>query len=522
MHAERTRAGRPHRAALWAALFLVCGLAAACGSDNGDADGPSGPPTDNGTGGEDSRSGGTSDLPPTSDALPPAGQPVTVSFTRERATGAEGVDLVVIDTTCRPGDCPNGAVLVGGHDFSCASHLCRLSTSGGHVLFRDPSTPSTLRVASLDAGFQLTGPSTVLAEDVERFVERGDTVAWIAGDSAFAQALGSGQTVSLGAANGGDSLARSATLQLSEDGQRVFLMGVGLNRLSIYEVSAGGGDVRLIYRLDSGLTTTSGSLFTGNEPVFVGGGDEFLYIGVGAVMLHGICDSDANCAGEQFCSRDWAPARCAEYSTYVARISTEDSALLGQGCGTDGQCGAGHACDVSAPDAAAGLGVCRPARHRIGGSGPNACAGWAEGQFTQIRENLGMLADGRLALLATTPCESGNVDRTALLAVPPSFDGVEVIAGMEGTNHGGAECQNPQTLAFDYEKCTVALTRMVVADDGATVVALGNSVASRTTEQLWVFDAFGRTTRSPLAVALFDGERDTWRIRSVRVHPTAP
>ncbi|TVR04038.1 MAG: hypothetical protein EA398_03535 [Deltaproteobacteria bacterium] len=504
---------------LLVAAGLVAGLSlAACGSDDGDGatDRPSGPvPT----------GGGSSDVPSSepSTELPPADDTVIISYSREAriqaGTMPDEIQLVVVDTDCRVGDCPGGVRVVGGHDFSCANHQCELSTSGEFVLFRDPVTPSTLRVAALDESFQLTGPSTVLDEDVVRYVQRGDTVAWLSEQRAWSQRLGSGNTVDLGPQDGGDTAATSAGIQLSSDGSRVYLFAVGLVRMSIYEIPSGGGDIQLITRISAGTTSTSGSLFSGQEPFLAHEDDEFIYVGVAAIVLEEPCSSDAECGGQRFCSRDSAPARCADWSNTIARVSRGDSNLLGTSCGTDGQCGAGQRCDTSYINPNTQQGVCIPARYRVGGAGPNACAGWSEGQYNEMLPRFGRLADGRIAALVGTPCEDGNIDRSAVLAIGPGFSEADAVVTMSGSNHRGPECYDDASMTYNLEACAVQLSQLVVAENGSTLVAVGNSLDNRNSDQVWVFDAFGRMERYPIEVRLFDGERDSWRIRNLRTHP---
>lgn len=499
---------------LAAALAFGLGIAA-CGSDDAENGGPGG------TGVPSGSAGGvvsTTEVP-----LPPQDEVVRVAYTRQRRGGeATDVQLVVTDTDCRRGDCPDGGTIVGGFDFNCNNHTCRITDTASHVVFRDAAQASRVLFAPLDDDLQLTGDGQEITPTASRIAIGGTRVAYRSGDQLGVFDMASGQRFDLGELTSTVANARGGGFHIAPEGDRLVRYVFTNTTLHVSMVDLDAGSETRIYSLLGGAPTGSGSFFNGNEPAlitdFEGG---FVYLVADAFTLGGACGSNADCAGDAGICLQFSPPRCGEAQTFLTAIYLPDADQLGQSCGTDAECGGVQRCDTSFVNPDTQRGVCAPPRLALGPGGPNRCNFFSAGDFTQVAPMLMERADGRIVALGTSTCRQdvagANIDWSGLVAADPMLQDSEVILAFDAPVYDFDACYDANNDRITYDTCSFELRRARISPSGGTIVAVGNSPAGLRDDTIWVIDAFGRGTPRDLEPALIPGGGNNFEIEQLQV-----
>ncbi len=481
--------------ALSLALFaLGCG-----GEDNVDED--SGTVEDTGTTGTD---GGVEDT--TQDTGPPPGEQLWISYTREASFPAPSlpdyVQLVVVDEDCRPDDC-DSEIIVEGDDaaFSCDSG-CIPSEDLRFVAFFDDATAGTLRAIALDDGFQLEGSSWIVATDVSNFKVAGSTVVYKSGTGLHAYDLASQTDTSLGA------MGEVGGFDVSADGSRVFVGDVtSLTSMTINELPVAGGAATEVYHFVAGMEQGTGSFYSGNEQMALSPDGQFLAVVTDAWTGSNECGSNSDCTQDgEICLLDGSPPRCVRQELVLNIVNLNERALLNGTCSSDADCGEGHLCDTSIP----GSEVCMPGRIVLGPSGPNACDRLEIGQYRGIRPQLRWRSDTEVVALMTQDCISGNIDATGIVAFDARTGAASPLVENPGESHGGEGCYDDVEARYNDELCNVEINVMEISPTHGTIAFIANSVNARTTDEVWIMDAFGRRAREMMTRSIDFDPINVW------------
>ena len=484
--------------ALALALFST-----SCGGDSDD--------TEEDTGVEDSGSstdpdGSETEEDVTQDTGPPPGEQLWISYTREVTYPSpdlpDGIQLVVIDEDCRPDDCDDPIVVEGDDPaFSC-DRGCAPSGDLGFVVFMDPTTSGTMRAVALDDDFQLDGSSWIISPDVRDFKIAGNTIVYKAGTALHAYDLATQTDTSLG------TLGDGAGFDLSASGTSVFVGEVtSLSSMRVSELPITGGELTEIYHFIAGAEGVTGSFYSGNEQMALSPDGQFLIVATDAYTAANECGSNGDCieAG-QTCLTDGAPSRCVRQELVFNVVNLAEQAKLNEPCTTDAECGEGHLCDLTIPESE----VCMPGRIVAGPAGPRSCDSLALGQYDDLLSHLRWRSDNEIIALMSQDCISGNIDAVGLVAFNVLTGESSILVENLGESHGGDECYDTVEHVYNDELCAVDIKNMSISPSHGTLAFVANSVTSRTSDEVWILDAFGRRDREMMTSSIDFNALKVW------------
>ncbi len=455
--------------------------------------------------------------------LPPAGEPLLITFTRE-ATSLDGglpdyVQVMVVDETCRPpnvelcdpGSCEPIEIAPRNASEPLCNNGCRISSDLSWIVFLDPEEARTLRKAPIGPDYQLTADSSIVATEVADYAVEQRTVAYRVGDDLHVHELDSGADRVVAAFAG----AGRGAFHLSGDATRLFVNNVAtLTAMDVDVIDLATDNLTRVHHFVSGEEQGTGSFYSGREPMAVSPDGGHLAVVTNARTSRSLCNSNADCVDPGYtCLSSAAPPRCVRQELTLNLINLSATDRLDLPCSSDAECGDAHLCDLTALDGE-GQGRCIPGRFELGPSGPTACQFLAPGQYANIRGELGWRTEESVVALLAQDCTSGNIPVTDVVALN-LFAGaaVERIIENPSQNHGGESCWDPVEECWSPADCFIEISDMAVSETGNTVALVGDSISSAFKDELWIADGYGRGEMDLMSRSI------DWDVLSVQVHP---
>lgn len=481
---------------MWLCTCLL--MSVAC-SDDGGGDGGG---DDTGGGVTDTGGGGGEDAGVTDTYQPPAsGESLIVAYvTHTRGGGdTEEWDLLVTDEDCEPDRCDSTQVT---GDFSC-QRGCKITPNMDYILWMDPSENGTLRISALSGAYE-AGESRVVSQNVELWQYGSNNVVFSRGGTVYAQALTGGDDREIIAITSQDGRGLPGGFHYAPSIDAVIAnIPTSLSAMDLWEVSVSNPSERtLLYHFIADVEQTTGSFYQNQQQVSVSPDGATVAIFTEALDNAQSCDPSApSCDDEYRCSSN--SNRCVGEQLMLHLITRADASMLStpgnnRRCSADGECGAGHDCDMSIVDSA-GLGECVPGKLVLGAYGRFACTDTPDGdpyldagEYEHVISGPLWRSDGRIVFVGRNNCVSANIDVTDLVAVNTTLDNVETVISSTGGDHGGPSCYDDVELDFTPAGCNIEIQSAVMSPSGNTVLFRASSVRSATDSEAWIVDAFGR------------------------------
>ncbi len=488
-------------------------LAAACGGDD-----PVPPGTDSGTDTGVTDGGATDggeDVAEDTGPEPPPVESLYIAYVRESTFEDIPPQLVVVPSDCRPdngelcdpGLCDETVVEPRNESEPLCNNGCLVTTDMSFVVFADPTEPRTLRFAPLGQDFQLSADSEIIATEVRDYQVAGNLVAYRAANELHILDLVSGSDSNV-AAFGNDN----GGFYLSVDGSKLFINDVvSLTAMETDIIDTATGTSEFLFKFISGEESGTGSFYSGREPMAVSPDGTRLAVVTNARTSGSQCSTSAECTADgATCLTSANPPRCIVQELTLNIINLDESASLRAACGSDGDCGSDHFCDLTAVDVN-GQGECLPGRFVLGPAGPASCADLSLGQYNHIRGGLAWRGDRTLVSVLGQDCISGNIDVTDLVAL--NLDGAAFERVIENPSQDHGQCYDEVETCFDVAECIIEIDDAVSSPTGGTIAFIGDSISSANKSELWIIDAFGRGGKELVTRSI------DWDILAVSLHP---
>jgi len=485
--------GTSHR---WWLALAAGALLTACSSDSAKEESGSDTGTDTATDG--SGTGGDADAAVDTTPIPRSAENLFYAFRRRFTTPAPGgpaSDIAVVDEDCEPDACEPTPITGGTIEpsFACTNGCVPMPDLTG-IVFSDPTVRDTLRYAPLGPDFAFTAQSTVIATGVSEYQVGTGKVAFRVGQVVKAWDVASQATVELGSV--GD---QSGGFSISSNGELVFLNRVTLTTMDVFEVPATGGPERLLQHFVSGQERGTGSYYSGREQMALSPNGNLLAVVTQALTSANPCESNTDCdAANGFtCLLSAVPKRCVSQQLVVNVINREAAGQLDAPCFDAIDCGADHACDLTAP-AEDGTGTCVPKRIVLGPSGPSSCSTLTLGEYESAVARMAWRDDRSLLVTGRQECigAASNILVSDLLAI--SLDGANPVTRLvenPGQAHPGPDCYDEVRQEIVPENCFVQIQNMAVSPSGRTVAFAGTKPSARSIDMLWRIDSYAERKR---------------------------
>ena len=495
---------------LWSFVLLLASMFIAC-SDATDEDG-------------DNTGGGTTDTGTTSDAgsdgssqtdtyVPPAtGESLFIAYvTHTRVADTpddEEWTLWITDEDCLPGSCDASAVT---GDFTCQGE-CTISPNMDFVLWTDPTSPGTLKIAPMNGSFEVSSESRTIAQNVDVWQVGPEKVVYTRAGTLYAQPLAGGSDVELITITSQDGRGLPGGFQYTPQiGKVIVNIPTSLSAMDLWEVDVETpSDRTLLYHFIADVEETTGSFYQNQQQVSVSPDGSYVAIYTEALDNSIGCSPSAStsvCDDEYRCSSN--ANRCVSEQLLLHIINRSEAGQLStpgssHRCSEDSECGQHHECDTTVVDAA-GLGVCAPGKLALGPYGRFACTDTPSGtpyldagEYEHVIAGPLWRSDDRVVFVGRNNCVGANIDVTDIVAVDLSLSSIDTVISSTGGDHGGPSCYDSVEMDFTPEGCNIQISRMVASPSGNTLVFLASSVRSPTDSEVWLIDAFGRSGKHDL------------------------